>query len=85
MHRRYGGAPTNASDLLSAEVLQQGLDGRIVSGVQLISVNTDVEFEPVGIEIHCCLPSGQEFCTFSTFVWPTKNEDGSESRRTARS
>lgn len=71
--------PTDAGDLLRAEVLQQGVNGRVVPGVQLIPVDAYVEFEPVRIEIHGCFASRQEFCSFSTFLWPTWNKDRRQS------
>lgn len=78
--------PTDAGDLLRAEVLQQGVDGRVLPGVQLIPVDANVEFEPVRIEVHGCFASRQEFCSFSTFLWPTRNKDRLQSsvKREAR-
>lgn len=66
-HRRR---PTDARYPLHAEVPQQGVHCRVVSGVQLVAVDADVEFEPVGVAVHCCLPRGQEFLIFGTFLGP---------------
>ena len=51
---------TYAGDLLSNQVLQQGVDDRVVSGVQLVSVNPNVEAEPVGVRFCCQLPCRAE-------------------------
>lgn len=72
MDFRCGGwGLTNAGDLLWHQVLQEGIDDRIVSGVQLVSINPNVEAEPVGVGlshqlscraelIHGALPSPGE-------------------------
>lgn len=64
-------APTHTGDLLGAQVLEQGPHCWVVSRVQLISVDADVELEPVGIGVHGRLPGGQEFI-LRTFVWPAQ-------------
>ena len=72
-------APTDTGYLLSTQVAQQGFDRRVVSGVELVPVNADVELKPVGVGVHCRLPRGQEFFIFSAFTWPTENEGDPES------
>jgi len=42
---------TNASDPLGQQVLQESIDDRVVSGVQLVSINPNVKTEPVGVGI----------------------------------
>lgn len=41
--------------------------------VQLISVDADVELEPVGIGVHGRLPGGQRFI-LKTLMWPAQIE-----------
>lgn len=59
--------------------MQEGLDGWVMSGVELIPVDADVKLKPVGVGVHCRLPRGQEFFIFSAFTWPTENEGDPES------
>lgn len=66
--------PTNAGYLLSPKVTQQGLDRRVVPGVQLVPVDADVEFEPVGVGVDGRLPRGGEFLILGSFAGPTANE-----------
>lgn len=71
--------PTDAGYLLSPKVTQQGLDCRVVPGVQLVPVDADVEFEPVGVGVDGRLPRGGEFLILGSFAGPTANEGDPES------
>lgn len=59
--------------------MEQGPHCRVMSRVQLISVDADVELEPVGIGVHGRLPGGQEF-TLRAFVWPAQMKVSQVSR-----
>lgn len=62
---------THAGDSLGDQVLQESIDDRIVSGVELVSINPNVEAEPVGVGVSCQLPCGAEliYVAFSIPEW----------------
>lgn len=68
---------TNAGDLLRHQVLQKGIDDRIVSGVQLVSINPNVEAEPVGVGLGHQL-SGRAELVHSALPSPGGEEDFTE-------
>lgn len=51
---------TDTGDSLCDQVLQESIDNWIVSGVQFISINPNVEAEPVGVGISRQLPCWAE-------------------------
>lgn len=51
---------THAGDPLGDQVLQQSVNDRVVSGVQLVSINPNVETEPIRVGVSRQLPGGAE-------------------------
>lgn len=68
---------THTGDPLGDQVLQQSIDDRVVSGVQLVSINPNVEAEPVGVGVGAQLPCGAELISIS-FSIPGQDEEEEE-------
>lgn len=72
---------THAGDPLGSQVLQKSIDDRVVSGVQLVSINPNVEAEPVGVGIGCQFPSLAELVYVAL---PSPGEKKRDKERTER-